>query len=508
MQHTVRSLASLSWKRLFLALIAIFFIALKSLCLAESPHISVSSSDPSVQVTALIHVRLVPMTEEKVVEDQTVLVKGKAIVNIGPSTQVNIPEDALVIDGAGAYLLPGLADMHMHTRLDWLTVYPVSPLNLYLANGVTTIRCFGPLGESGQYVLDWREAIGDGKRIGPFISTSGPILYGPVENPREVVRMQKAQGFDFIKLYSFLSQKEFQEAISAALQLEFYTAGHIPFAVGLDGVLAAGMDEIAHIEELDFEFLDFDRGKTFGRMEWFRHLIEQADQQFQESFDLGLDDLERRYGAAVSEVANKIRSARVPVCTTLVVGQGIVHKLFESEGFLARPETKYLPPSYLDTFRRGQEKHQVMFKGHEAFASFKYKLELLLLRKLKQAGVVLLVSTDAGTGGMGIVPGFSLHDELQILADNGWTPYEAIAAGTVKAARVVKGMTGRNAFGTIERGKRADLILVKENPLEDVAHLKELSGVMAAGKWYDSAALLKMIALPDQKADSHPPSMN
>ena len=85
--------------------------------------------------------------------------------------------------------------------------------------------------------------------------------------------------------------------------------------------------------------------------------------------------------------------------------------VFEPEGFLARPESKYLPHSYLEAFRQGQEKHQVLFKGHEEFASFKHTLELLLLRKLKQAGVVLVVSTDAGTGGMGIVPGFSLHDE-------------------------------------------------------------------------------------------------
>ena len=497
-----------SWKRFFLALIAIFFIALKSICLAEALQIPIPSSDRSAQVTALTHVSLVPMTEEKVVEDQTVLVQGKTIVEIGPSTQVNIPEDALVIDGAGAYLLPGLADMHMHTHSDWLTAYPVSPFKLYLANGVTTIRCFGPLGGSGQYVLDWREAIRTGKRVGPFISTCGPILYGPLEKPRDIVRMQKSQGFDFIKLYSFLSRQEFQVVISAARQLDFYTAGHIPFAVGLDGVIAAGLDEIAHIEELDFEFLDFDRSKTFGRMEWFGHLIECAEQQFQESFHLGLDDLEGRYGVAVSEVADTIRAARTPVCTTLVVGQGIVQKLFEPDGFLTRPETKYLPPSYLNTFRRGQEKHQVMFKGHEEFASFKSRLELLLLRKLKQAGVVLVLSTDAGTGGMGIVPGFSLHDELQILTENGWTPYEAIAAGTVNASKIVKAMTGRDMFGTIEMGKRADLILVEENPLEDVAHLKDLCGVMAAGTWYDNTALQKMMALPDQKAGSNSPSLN
>lgn len=452
----------------------------------------VAPKERKQSITAFKHVNLVPMNEERIIENQTVLVKGTRIIAIGPSHEVTIPDNAAIIDGAGAYLMPGLADMHMHTRPGWVTDYPVSPLNLYLANGVTTIRCFGPRGGSGDYVLRWRDEIKQGKRIGPFIYTCGPILYGPVKNPRGVIREQRDQGFDFIKLYSFVSKEEFHEVIATAKELGMYTAGHIPFAVGLDGVLSEGMDEIAHIEELDFEFLDFDRSKQLGRMEWFRYLMELAVQQWGESFGIDIEALEKRYGTTVSAVIGKVQSAHVPVCTTLVVGQDIVKKLFEPEAFLARPETIYLPPWYLDAFRHGKEKHQVMFQGNEEFAPFKYKMELVLLRKLKQAGVTLVLSTDAGTGGMGIVPGFSIHDELQILTENGFTPYEAIAAGTVNASKVIKKMTGANEFGTIEVGKRADLLLVNENPLEDVANLKGLRGVMAAGRWYDKAALQEM----------------
>jgi predicted amidohydrolase len=84
------------------------------------------------------------MTVEKIFEKQTVLVEGTRIIAFGPANEVAIPEDAKVIEGAGAYLMPGLADMHMHTREDWLSgLWPVSPLKLYLANGVTTIRDFG-----------------------------------------------------------------------------------------------------------------------------------------------------------------------------------------------------------------------------------------------------------------------------------------------------------------------------------------------------------------------------
>jgi len=471
-----------------------FFIPILMSCNEGKQQVTPSKlSETNEQVTAFKNISLVPLTDENIVKDQTVLVKGTRILEIGPSNGVNIPENTIVIDGEGAYLMPGLADMHMHTRPGWVSDYPVSPLNLYLANGVTTIRCFGPRGGSGKYVLQWRDEIDEGKRIGPTIYTCGPILYGPVKDPRGVVREQKAQGFDFVKLYSFVSKDEFHEAIATAQQLGIYTAGHIPFSVGLDGVLSEGMNEIAHIEELDFEFLDFDRSKKLGRMEWFRYLMELAVQQWGESFGLDMEVLEKRYQSAVSEVIGKVQSAHVPVCTTLVAGQGIVQKLFEPETFLARPESTYLPPWYRDAFRQGKEKHQVMFKGHEKLAPFKYKMELMLLRKLKQAGVHLVLSTDAGTGSMGIVPGFSIHDELRILTENGFTPYEAIATGTINASKVVKAMIGVDDFGTIEEGKRADLILVNENPLEDVAHIKDLRGVMTAGRWYEKAALQKMI---------------
>jgi len=457
---------------------------------AKTPRIS----ERKGQVTAFINVNLVPMTHERVVENQTVLVKGTRIIAIGLSIEIDIPEDAIIIDGAGAYVMPGLADMHMHTRDDWMSnAWPVSPTNLYLANGVTTIRCFGPGQRSPKYILQWRDEIKKGKRIGPTIYACGPILFGPVEDPQRIVREQKAQGFDFIKLYSFLSKEEFHEAISEAKRLGMYTAGHIPFAVGLDGVLSEGLDEIAHIEELDFEFLDFERTKQLGHREWFRYIIGTAVQQYRTFVDLDVEDLEQRLGKNISVTIDKLKETNIPICTTLVVAEGIVKKLHETEAFLARPENEYLPQWYMDAFHQGKEKHQVQLRGIEDFATFKYTLERILLTKLKQAGIPLLLSTDAGSGGMGIVPGFSIHDELRILIENGFTPYEAISAGTINASKVVKAMTGKNDFGTIEVGKRADVIVVNKNPLEDVANIKDLRGVMAAGRWYDKAELQKMI---------------
>jgi hypothetical protein len=142
--------------------------------------------------TVFIHANLIPMTSETILQDYTVVVHGKQIIDVGPGNQTAVPQNAKVIDCKDKYLMPGLADMHMHLRYNWMSdAWPVSPLKLYLANGVTTIRCFGPLGKSGMYALKWRDQVEKGLLIGPRIITCGPILWGYLKNPENAVIKQK-----------------------------------------------------------------------------------------------------------------------------------------------------------------------------------------------------------------------------------------------------------------------------------------------------------------------------
>jgi hypothetical protein len=447
-------------------------------------------------ITAFVNVNLVSMTSDVVLPNQTVLVKGDQIEAVGPSDKTKVPRKATVIDGAGAWLMPGLADMHIHTKDDWTgPAWPINPLKLYLVNGVTHIRSLGPLGSSSDHVLKWRNEIREGKQPGPTIYTSGPVLFGPVPNPEAAVSGQKAEGFDFIKIYSYVTRKEFQEVITAAKEEKIYTVGHIPFLVGLDGIILEGMDEIAHIEELDFEFLEIEPDLQRSRVEIFRDLVGQAANIYSSDLDLDANALKEKYGEEIREVVSKLNSRDIPICTTLTVSEGIVNKLSEPKAFLARPENRYMPRAYLETFRLGQEKHQFLFSGYESLAPFKYNMETILAKELRRAEVTLLLGTDSGTGGMGIVPGFSIHDELRILTEVGYTPYEALKTGTVNAAKVVKKMSRKGDFGTIEAGKRADIILIRGNPLEDVANIREPLGVMAAGRWYPEEKLKAMIAI-------------
>jgi hypothetical protein len=456
------------------------------------------------QTIAFTNVYLVPMTSETVIEDQTVLVKGSEIIDIGGPNELKIPRGAQVIDGKGAYLMPGLADMHAHTRIStgqWAQpwedpkIWPVHPLNLYLANGVTTIRDLSAMDETGTYPLQLRDEIREGKRVGPTIYTSGEKLdTSPLRDPAGLVRQNREKGYDLIKIYSYLSSADFQAAMREAKRLGIYTTGHIPYAVGLEGVLAEGMDEIAYTEELVWEFFEFNRGSQLSPQEWGAYLFQAVLQNIDLNSSTPLVEFKIENQSTLENLANQLRTAGVSVCTTVDIAETDRMKLFQPEAFLARPENKFLEPKYLDAFRRGEEYQQVISRGWGKVFALEYDLVTWILAGLHEAGVQLLLGTDA-LGGIGIVPGYSVHDELRLLVENGFTPYEALLTGTVNSARVVERMTGEGNFGTIEIGNRADLILVRGNPLKDITTIREPLGVMAAGRWFSAEMLSELIGI-------------
>jgi hypothetical protein len=264
----------------------------------------------------------------------------------------------------------------------------------------------------------------------------------------------------------------------------------------LDGVLAEGMDEIAHIEELEYEFLDFDRSQQWTSLNLRRYFLEATSREIDMSSSDTVRAWEREHVPTLERIADQLRAAGVLVCTTLVVSESAPVIALHPEAWLSRPELMY-ETGYVESFQRGETDHQAACRSLENFCeNLKYEFDRWILSGLHEAGVPLLVGTDTGIRGMGIVPGFSIHDELRILVENGFTPYEALLTGTVNAARVVDRMTGEGNFGTIEVGNRADLILVSGNPLEDITTIQEPLGVMAAGRWYSAEALAKLIEIP------------
>ena len=457
--------------------------------------LSATQTDP---VTAFVNVNLVPMTAEEVLPGQTVLVRGAEIVKIGPAEEVKVPQRAQVIDGRDVYLLPGLADMHMHTRQDWddPELWPVHPLQLYLANGVTTIRDLGPSGDVISYPLVWKEEIAAGSRLGPMLFTSGKIFFkSPIDDPASLIQQNHAQGFDLQKIYSYVSGPDYYRAIWRANELGLYAVGHIPYAVGLESSLAGGLEEIAHVEELIYEFFKFERAQTLSPEEWMGVIVQSVLEEYDFSGADMLDRFIETNFETMEEITEILLAYDAPVSTTMVVDEIVVMKNLLTEEFLSRPENRYFKDGYLEDYLEGNEKHLNQCRGVVEVCAAKAAIDLWILGELHAAGVTLVLGTDAGTGGMGIVPGFSVHDELDIFLENGFTPFQALKTATVNAAEVAERMTGEGDFGTIVEGNRADLLLVEGNPLQDISTLRDPLGVMVGGEWLSRIALDEMLSM-------------
>lgn len=459
-------------------------------------------------VSAIIQVSIIPMTAEVVLQDQTVLIEGDRIVAIGNSDEIKIPRGAKVIDGEGAYLMPGLADMHVHIYEESRDEYPMSPFNLYIANGVTTIRDCGtaPISPDDTFVLDWRDEILRGDVVGPMIYSSGRTIHGPVPNPRGLVRQRHGNGFDFVKLYMELSSDEFAAAQATSEELGMYSVGHIPYQVGFENAISAGLDEIAHLEELTFELMWSDQRPTYtlSMDQWLDSIIRGAFETY--GFEMGSDvvfdpnEFDKIQGSYLDQIIKGLISNDIPIGTTLATYDVVDQKLFNREAFLARDVNVYLPEELIQEVVSGQNRHQLVFQAlgdNQAAWFLKRDLDIYILQKLREAGVLLVSGTDAGSSSIGVVEGFATHDDLRLLTKFGFTPYEALQTATVNAAYVVGKMTGENDFGTIETGKRADLVLISGNPLTDINNTKGILGVMSRGEWYPADELEALIAIKD-----------
>lgn len=298
-----------------------------------------------------------------------------------------------------------------------------------------------------------------------------------------------------MKLYFYFKKDDFKNAVQTAKAQGLYTVGHVPFKVGVEGVIEAGLKEIAHIDEIAFFLANPDTSLNLAPEEWHIYLLTAFEKIYPGGFEGPIETFKERIKKRVTELVKKIKASKINVCSTLVVDENLYLKLTNLESILSRPGSRYLPASFTEGLKKGSDRHQQLLKGREHFAQYFYETCKLLLKELKQQGVLVVLGTDAGTSDLAIVPGFSLHQELQIMTTNGYSPYEALVTCTVNAAIVARAMGKEGNFGTIEKGKRADLVLLKDNPLDNIENTKTILGVMAAGKWFPKEELQKIKSL-------------
>lgn len=424
-------------------------------------------------------VTVITMSDQGVLRNHSVLVRDGRIQSIGPAASLQPPTGAKVIEGGGKQVLtPGFADLHVHFPpavgdegdASWRLT------TLLLCNGVTTVR--GMVGQPQH--IELRRRLVAGELIGPTAHMACPPLTAQSASSPDVateaVALQKEVGFDFIKSHRVIDPEVHAAVIKAANDAGLPVTGHVDNEVGLARVLPTGQQ----IEHLDGYFaallIDPSLVVKFGQVVPSGH---------PERFDL----------TRIPAIGRSIAEAKVWSGPTMALFRNLALSAEPVERWTERPELKYIRSSAKESWVK--QRAGLASPGYFAdadHARWFIDTRAAMLRAIRDAGGRLLACSDSPQ--WFLVGGFALHDELAAMVDAGLTPAEALAAATRNAAEYFAELPNRGSalgiepdFGIIAPGKRADLVLLRANPLEQIDATRSIEAVMIRGKLLDRAEL-------------------
>ena len=437
---------------------------------SASPSLHHAIAAQTASVVVFERVNVVPMDRERVLANQTVVVRDGRIAAIGPADNVEAPAGATLVDGRGQFLMPTLAEMHAHLLPQYAAPYAAGRfetpedaiervLLLYVLNGIGTIR--NMTGQASHIAL--RERVASGEVLGPTIITSGDPFRNEhtesVEAAERLVAEQKALGFDFLKVWpqlppSVMPPDVWDAMVAAANEAGLPFAGHVPSSQGLQGALDARIQTVDHLDG----YLEAAARPGAPRPVMFAtNLVGYVD----ESRFLALAEETKAAGTWMVPTQSLLESQWGPDDPSVMAGW---------------PDMEYVSPRQVEQWTNAKMRtmNAQPLETRQEYIAIRRRL----LKTLYDSGVKFLLGSDAPQTWS--VPGFSIHRELAVLVASGLTPYQALETGTRNVAVFLK---TEDRTGTVEMGKRADLLLVAADPLEDVANAQKITGVMLNGRW-------------------------
>jgi imidazolonepropionase-like amidohydrolase len=444
---------------------------------------------------AITHVAVVDTISGKIKPDQTVVIASGKITHIVPSSEFRLDTGTRIIDANGKFLIPGLWDMHVH--IAGISADPKWSkdviLPLLTAMGVTGVRDMG-----GDLIVlqEWRREIENGKLVGPHIVAGGPMLVSggkktpeqiPIkdaEEAREAVRSLKRQGADFIKIIDLPSREAFFAVADEAKRQNLPFVGHVPPVVTASEASDAGMRSIEHVVYSNLEM------DCSAKEEELRAAERAARATHEEGTSAKLlqeamTSYDPQKAAALWERFRRNGTWLVP---TLVSIEALSRHNAAPETQANDPRLAYVP----DSLRKEWDPRtpgNKFSEGEQRWWAQQYINDGKMTAAMHKGGVALLAGSDSLD--RYVFPGFALHRELELLTEAGMTPLEVLRAATGDAAKFL----GRDGeFGVVANGARADLVLLNENPLKNIANTTKISAVIRDGVYLDRTALDKLLS--------------
>ena len=420
---------------------------------------------------------LVDVASAKEIPGSVIVIQGERIEQVGAEGSLAIPAGAQIVDVRSKWIIPGLIDSHAHAQSPEET-----PLALYLANGVTTIR--NPGGNITVLRMT-RDRLARGELLGPRLFFSGPLLDGMppvwpegsllVDSPqraRSVVNFLADQGVDFVKIYNNVKEPELKVIVETAKERGLPVAGHIPRSMTMTRAVELGMTRLEHIRVTGREMLSAEEAAKIDPLP-----LGTREPMLWQRFDLQSEKMR----ALVARLAE----SKVFLDPTLVISQQTEVPNLEAER--NDPNNQYLSPAAVEEAVKSAKNPLFDLPPDlQTVAAEAFRKQEQFVGLCNQAGVRIIAGTD-GPGIGSLLPGFGLHRELELLVASGLSPVEALRAATSTAAQA---LGKEDQLGTIAPGRLADMVVLDADPLEGVQNLGKIRLVVARGKTYAPEALL------------------
>jgi imidazolonepropionase-like amidohydrolase len=410
---------------------------------------------------AVVGGTLIDGTGSAPLPDAAVVIENGRISAVGPRSTVKIPKDANVVDAHGKFILPGLWDMHAHfEQVEWGPIY--------LATGVTTVR---DCGNEFEFITAVRDSIAQNRGLGPRILAAGivdgtstyALGVGRVDTPEQAkmwVDRYHTAGFQQMKIYSSVKLEEVKAVADEAHKLGMTVTGHVPEGLNAFQVIEAGQDQINHIGYI----ADIMRAPLPKDAKRIDRMNASA------AIDLNSPEAQK--------ALQFLKDHHTVVDPTLA--------LFELFGATtARPPASFEPGINKIAPELAQQLTDVgPPSDRSALGDKVFAKNLEIVGALHKAGIPVVAGTDQA------VPGYSLHREIELYVQAGFTPMEAIQAATIVPARA---MGVDKESGTVEKGKRGDLVLINGDPLADIHNTRNVEYVITNGAMYHTAELWQSV---------------